>query len=70
MKHVNITKTHTVYVVVDHEDNHRRYNFESEAGARQWKDELVECFDTNPENVTVMRQEWNVYGHLVSQHHI
>lgn len=70
MKHVDITKTHTVYVVVDHEDDHRRYEFESEAGARGWKDDLVECFDTNPENVSILKQEWNMYGLLVAQRHI
>lgn len=70
MKYVDTNKTHTVYVVIDHEDNHRKYEFESEAGACEWKNDLVECFDTNPDNVSVMKQEYNVFGILVAQYHI
>lgn len=70
MKYVDTSKTHTVYVVVDHEDNHRKYEFESEEGAYRWKNDLVECFDTNPENVSVMKQEYDVFGLMVAQYHI
>lgn len=55
-------KIHTVYFVIDHEDNARRYRFEDKEAALRWKQELVEEFETDPENVAVIEREYDEFG--------
>lgn len=63
-------KTHTAYIVIDHEDNARSYQFEDKESALRWKQELVEEFETDPENVVVVEREYDEFGNWVIQRYI
>lgn len=62
-------KTQTVYFVDDHEDN-KRYMFHNEEAALKWKDELIEEFEMDEENISVIEREYDGFGNWVSQRYI
>ena len=63
-------KTRVIYLVIDHEDNGRAYQFSSAESALSWKQELIEEFDTSAENVSVLEQKYDEFGNWLSQKHI
>ena len=63
-------KTRTIYFVIDHEDNARTYQFEDKESALRWKQELVEEFETDPENVAVVEREYDEFGNWALQNYI
>lgn len=62
-------KTQTVYFVNDHEDN-KSYMFYSEEAALKWKDELIEEFEMDEENISVIEREYDEFGNWFSQRYI
>ena len=62
-------ETQTIYLVNDHEDN-RTYQFDNAESALNWKKELIEEFDTDPENITVLERKFDECGNWVSQKYI
>lgn len=62
-------ETQTIYLVNDHEDN-RTYQFDNAESALNWKKELIEEFDTDPENITVLERKFDEFGNWVSQKYI
>ena len=61
--------TQTVYFVNDHEDN-KTYQFESAKAALDWKKELVEEFDTDEGNISVIERTYDRFGNWLSQRYI
>ena len=63
-------KAQVIYLVIDHEDNGRTYHFSSAESALKWKQELIEEFDTNAKNVSVLEREYDEFGNWLSQKRI
>lgn len=61
--------TQEVFFVNDHEDN-RSYQFYSEGSAIRWRDELVEVFETDRENISVIARTYDRFGNWISQRYI
>lgn len=60
---------HKIWFVNDHESN-RTFQFYSAEAALKWKQELVEDFDTNPDNIVVFEREYDEFGNWHSQKYI
>lgn len=63
-------RTQITYLVIDHEDNARQYQFDTKESAIKWGKELVEEFETDPENVAVIEREYDEFGNWISQRYI
>ena len=63
-------ETYKAYFVTDHEDNARTYQFNTVDSAKRWAQELIEVFETDPENITVYEREYDEFGNWLSQKYI
>ena len=63
-------KTYLIYLVIDHEDDARTYQFDNKESALEWKKELVDDFGTNEGNVSVIERRYDEYGNWLAQKYI
>jgi hypothetical protein len=48
----------------------KTYHFNSAEAARQWKRELIEDFDANGGNISVLERVYDEFGNFISQKYI
>lgn len=62
-------KAFKAYFVNDHEDN-KTYFFDTANAAQAWKKELIEEFDVQEENVSVLERSYDRFGNWLSQRYL